>query len=145
MPDRADLIFVVAGVALAAVTAMILRRRAERREVAARLWTKQLSVAVINSSEELRSSAIASSAGGAPSLARWVEHDSSYRAAVRGLRAGVSSPGVKAALSELEQARQQVLIAVVARDADFLQSAVHGLDEAVESFATASSIMVRLA
>ena len=78
-------------------------------------------------------------------MARLVEHDPRYRAAVRGLRAGTSSAEVKTTLSELEQARQQVLVAVVARDADFLRNAVNGLDEAVENFATASSVMVRLA
>lgn len=145
VPDRAGLIFVVAGAAVAAVAAMILQRLTERREVAARLRTKQLSVEVIRSSEELREGAVTPSAGEAPSLARLAEHDPRYRAAVRGLRAGTSPAEVTAALSELEQARQQVLVAVVARDAAFLQSAVHSLDEAVENFATASSVMVRLA
>ncbi len=145
VPDRAGLIFVIAGVAVAAVTAMILRRRTERREAAAQLRAKQLSVEVMRSSEELRAGAVAPSAGDAPSLARLVEHDPRYRAAVRGLRAGASSAQVTAALSELEQARQQVLVAVVARDADLLQSAVHSLDEAVENFGTASSVIVRLA
>ena len=145
VPDRIGLFFVVAGFAVAAVAAMILRRGAERREAAARLWTKQLTVEVIRSSEELLANAVAPSAGGAPSLARMVEHDPRYRAAVRGLRVGVSSPDVKATLSELEKARQQVLVALVARDAGFLQNAMHSLDEAIENFATASSIMVRLA
>ncbi|MEU4215067.1 hypothetical protein [Actinoplanes sp. NPDC026623] len=145
MPEQAGLIFVVAGVAVAAVAAMILRRRTERREAAAQLRTKQMAVDVIRSSEELRAGVVAPSAAGASSLARLVGDNSRYRAAVRGIRAGASSTDVKATLSELEQARQQVLLAVVARDADFLQNAVHGLDDAVENFATASSVMVRLA
>jgi len=145
VPDRAGLIFVVAGVAVAAVAAMILRRRTERRIAAAGLRTKQLAVEVIRSSEDLRSGAIAPSAGRPPSLARLADHDPRYRAAVRALRAGTSSAEVKATLSELELARQQVLVAVLARDADFLQSAVQSLDEAVEGFAAASSVMVRLA
>jgi len=144
VPDQAGLIFVVAGVAVAAVAAMILRGLTERREVAARLRTKQLSVEVIRSSEELRTGAVTPSTGEAPSLARLAEHDPRYRAAVRGLRAGTSRAEVTAALSELEHARQQMLVAVVARDAGLLQSAVRSLDEAVENFATAASVMVRL-
>jgi hypothetical protein len=99
---------------------------------------------VIRSSEELRAGAVVPSVAGTPSLARLVGDDSRYRAAVRGLKAGISSTDVKAALSELEHARQQVLLAVAAGDADFLRNAVQGLDEAVENFATASSVMVRL-
>jgi hypothetical protein len=145
VPDRVGLIFVVAGVAVAAVAAMILRSRTERREAAARLQTKQLAIEVIRSSEEVRAGAVASSEVGAPSLARLVRHDPRYRAAVRGLMGrAISSAEVKIALSELEHARQQLLVAVVARDADFLQNAVRSLDEAVENFATASSVMVRL-
>jgi hypothetical protein len=144
MPDRAGLIFVVAGVAVAALVAMILRRRAERGEVAAQLRTKQLTVDVIRSSEQLRAGAVVPSVAGGSSLARLVGDDSRYRAAARGIRAGVSSTDVKATLSELEHARQQVLLAVAAGDADFLHDAVHCLDEAVENFATASSVMVRL-
>jgi hypothetical protein len=138
VPDEAGLIFVVAGVAVAAVAAMILRRRTERREMGARLRTKQLSVDVIRSSEELRAGAVAPEA-------RLVGDTSGYRAAVRGLRASTCSTNVKATLSDLEQARQQVLLAVLAHDVNFLQNAVHGLDEALENFATASSVMVRLA
>ena len=147
VPDRAGLIFIVAGVAVAALAAMILRRGTERREAAAGLRTKRLSVEVIRSSEELRATAlaIAPSADGAPALAQLVERDLRYRAAVRGLRAGASSAGVMATLSDLELARQQLLVAVVAHDADFLQNAVRSLDEAVENFATASSVLVRLA
>ena len=147
VPDRFSLIFIVAGVAVAALAAMILRRGTERREAAAGLRSKRLTVEVIRSSEELRATAlaIAPSADGAPALAQLVEHDPQYRAAIRGLRAGTSSADLKATLSELELARQQVLVAVVARDADFLQNAVQSLDEAVENFATASSVMVRLA
>lgn len=145
VPDRVGLIFIVSGVVVAAVAAMILRRVTERREAAAGLRTKRLTVEVIRSSEELRATATAPSAGGAPSSARLVEHDPRYRAAVRGLRASPSSADVETTLLELELARQQLLVAVVAHDADFLQNALRSLDEAIENFATASSVMVRLA
>ncbi|GAA2574550.1 hypothetical protein GCM10010435_57690 [Winogradskya consettensis] len=145
MPDRVGLIFIVSGVVVAAVAAIILRRATERREAAVGLRTKQLTVEVIRSSEELRATATAPSADGTPSSARLVEHDARYSAAVRGLKAGPSSAEVKTTLLELELARQQLLVAVVAHDAAFLQNAVRSLDEAIENFAMASSVMVRLA
>lgn len=145
MPDRAGLLFVVAGVFLAAIAAMIVRRRAERLESADRSRTKQLAVQVIRLSEDLRAGAVMPSSAEGHSVARLIGDNSRYLAAVRGLRAGPCSTDVEATLSQLELARQQVLLAVVARDADFLETAVNGLDEAVESFATASSVMVRSA
>lgn len=145
VPGQSGLIFVLVGVGVAAVAAMILRRRAERREAADQRRVKRLAVDVIRSSEQLLAGVVVAATSESPSLARLADDNLRYRAAVRGLTVGTTCCGVQTTLSEVEQARQRVLLGVAARDADFLQTAVRDLDEALESFAAASSVMVRLA
>ncbi|MEV6349438.1 hypothetical protein [Actinoplanes sp. NPDC051851] len=145
MPDQAGLLSVLAGVVAAAVFAMVRRHKAERQEIADQLHTTQLAVDVIRSSEQLLQAASAQPPGGKPSWIPLLEDDERFRSAARRLASGSLSSPVTVTLAEVERARQQVLLAMTSRDAEFLRIATRGLGEAVEGFAAATSVMVRLA
>nr|MDT0662450.1 hypothetical protein [Micromonospora sp. DSM 115978] len=144
MPDQAGLISVFVGVALAASVSLILRRWSDHRKMREFRRTKELAIDVIRHSETLLEIVSRPAPSGARSFAFSPNGDRRCRVALRELPAHAPAPILLAALSELEQARMQVLAAGAAHDKDLLAASSRRLGEAIEAFATASSIMVRL-